>query len=103
MTIVNLLSGVLLLKLLAHRGFFNLVGILQLKIDLTEEVLFTENELLLGVVVRLLRHLVLELLKLVLVHLVLLLDGILFSMLLIRVLLKQELEHLLLLGELLHQ
>lgn len=99
---VHLLRSVLLFQLFLERGLFVLVGVAQLEVDFSKEVFFVQTQILQRVLVSLLRHGLLQLFKLIFVNLEVLLDGVILSMLLIRVLVEHKLEQLFLLSELLH-
>jgi len=100
---IDLLCSMLLLEFLPHGGLFVLVSFLKLEIDVAEQIFLIQFQLLKGVIVGLLGHLIFHLFKLCLVNLEVFLDCISLGMLLVRVLSKEKLKHLLFLSELLHE
>lgn len=83
---IDLLGSVLLLKLFAKGSFLQLVSVLDLEVNITDQVLLIESHLLVSFVVELLRHLILHLLEFFSINLEVGLDSARLSMLLIGVL-----------------
>jgi hypothetical protein len=100
---IDLLSCMLLFKLLSEGRLFSLVGILDLETTITKNVLLVETKFLHCVQVGILRHLVLKLFKLILINFEVLLNGTGFLNVLICVLLNEKFEELLFLSELFHE
>lgn len=100
---LQLLRCVLLLKLLAQSTLFVLVSLVDLELRSPQHVLLRQAHLLQRIVVLVFSELVFDFVQLFVVDGEVALDGVSFSQLLVRVLLQQKFQALLLLREVLHE